>query len=110
MFFLLVRQTRFAIVNRLVLIKNYHKISEISKAKEFYIPGFGNATNTDHLLGEVPEAICSKTGFTTEAKECLLLVLSNPKNNDYLINVILGADDRVAEMKKIIDWSNVVCN
>lgn len=92
------------------ILKNYPKISDISGAKEFYIPNFGKVENTDQLLGEVPEIVCSKTGFTTQAKGCLLLVIrpkGHPaKSNDYLINVILGADDRFSEMKKLISSCN----
>jgi D-alanyl-D-alanine carboxypeptidase len=92
------------------ILKNYPKIADISKVKEFYVPGFGNVINTDQLLGEIPEIICSKTGFTAAAKGCLLLVVNNPKNNDYLISVILGADDRFYEMKNLINWSSTTCN
>jgi D-alanyl-D-alanine carboxypeptidase len=92
------------------ILKNYPKIANISREKEFYVPGFGNITNTDQLLGEIPEIVCSKTGFTVAAKGCLFLVIDNTKNNDYLINIVLGADDRFAEMKKIINWSSAVCN
>ena len=92
------------------ILKNYPKIVEISGTRQLFVPGFGTIDNTDELLGEVPEAICSKTGFTPEAKGCLLLVLNNPKNNDYVINIILGADERFSEMKKLINWSNITCN
>jgi len=92
------------------ILKNYPKIADISKEKEFYIPGFGKVANTNQLLGEVSEIVCSKTGFTAEAKGCLLLVVNNSKNSDYLINVILGADDRFSEMKKLINWSSATCN
>jgi serine-type D-Ala-D-Ala carboxypeptidase (penicillin-binding protein 5/6) len=85
------------------ILKNYPKIAEISKKTSLFIPGFGVVENSDQLLGEVPEAVCSKTGFTTQAKGCLLLVVDNQKNNDYIINVILGATDRFLEMKKLID-------
>ncbi len=84
------------------ILKNYPKIAAISMSKELNVPNFGKITNTNQLLGEIPEIVCSKTGFTGEAKGCLLLILNNPKNNDYLINVILGSDNRFSEMKKII--------
>lgn len=92
------------------ILKNYPKIADISREKQLYIPNFGETTNTDQLLGEIPEVVCGKTGFTTLAKGCLLLVINNPKNNDYLINIILGADDRFSEMKKLINWSSATCN
>jgi len=91
------------------ILKNYPKIAETSKIKEIYIDGFGNVVNTDTLLDEIPEVVCSKTGFTKLAKGCLLLAISNPQNDDYFINVVLGADDRFLEMKKIINWSSVEC-
>ena len=92
------------------ILKNYPRIADISRTKEFNVPGFGQVENTDELLGEIPEIVCSKTGFTNQAKGCLLLVINNTKNSDYLINVVLGADDRFAEMKKIVDWQNKACN
>lgn len=92
------------------ILARYPKIAEISSRKELDVLGFGSVTNTDQLLGEVPEVVCGKTGFTTQAKGCLLLVTKNPKDNDYLINLVLGADDRFAEMQKLISWSNLICN
>lgn len=86
------------------ILKNYPRIADISKQNKFYVPDFGEITNTDQLLGEIPEVVCSKTGFTTQAKGCLLLVINNPKNNDYIINIILGADDKFSEMQKLINF------
>jgi len=91
------------------ILKGYPKILDTSRLKEMDIPGFGKIANTDQLLDEIPEVICSKTGFTADAKGCLLLIVNNPKNNGYLINVILGADDRFLEMRKLINWSNEIC-
>jgi D-alanyl-D-alanine carboxypeptidase len=96
------------------ILKNYPQISKISQSKEFNVPGFGNIENTDQLLGEIPEIVCSKTGFTTAAKGCLLLVTNSPEGPegypDYSINVILGADDRFLEMRKLINWVDSSCN
>ena len=58
-------------------------------------------------MGQVPDIVAGKTGYTVEAKGTLFLLIDNAKNNDYLIYVILGADDRFLEMKKMIDWVNV---
>ena len=63
------------------ILKNYPKISEISSLKEISIPGFGDVTNTNRLVGEVPGVICSKTGFTQEADGCLLLIMRNQKKH-----------------------------
>jgi D-alanyl-D-alanine carboxypeptidase len=89
------------------ILKNYPEIAKISGMKEYDLPNYGMLTNTDELLGEVPGIVVGKTGFTLEAKGCLFLVLKNSKDNDYMIYVILGADDRFAEMKKMIDWAGV---
>ena len=91
------------------ILKNYPKIADISKVKEFYVPYFGSVENTDELLGQLPNVVFSKTGFTIEANGCLLLVLNNPENSDYLINIILGADHRFLEMQKLISCTGVIC-
>ena len=88
------------------ILKNYPVVSQISRTKEYEVLNFGKIENTNLLLGEVPEVILGKTGFTIEAKGSLLLAVNNLKNNDYLINVILGADDRFGEMKKLIQIIN----
>lgn len=82
------------------------EISNISRYKEYDLPNYGKLTNTDELLGEVPEIVASKTGFTIEAKGTLLLLINNSKKDSHLIFVVLGADDRFAEMKKMIEWVN----
>ncbi len=92
------------------ILANHPKISEISRIKEYDLPGYGVLTNTDDLLEEIPEIIAGKTGFTLEAKGCLLLLLDNSEKNSFLINVVLGADDRFEEMKKMIEWVNTAYN
>ena len=62
--------------------------------------------NSNKLLDRIPEIIGGKTGYTEQALGCFLLVLEAPKNNQYLINVILGAEDRFGEMEKLVDWVN----
>jgi D-alanyl-D-alanine carboxypeptidase len=42
-----------------------------------------------------------KTGYTLQANGCLVLVIKD--NNKYLINIILGADDRFGQMQNLID-------
>lgn len=93
------------------LLKNYPIITEISRTKEIDLykqdaSFYGKLVNTNELLGEIPDIVGGKTGFTTNAKGCLLLVLNNHRSGNYLIYVILGADDRFGEMKKLIDWVN----
>ncbi len=61
-------------------------------------------TNTNALLEEVPEIIGGKTGTTTRARQCFLLVTK--KNDGYLITTILGSANRFAETRSLLDWTN----
>ena len=88
------------------ILKNYPQISDTTKIKDFNVPNLGSIKNSDELLGQIPEIVCSKTGFTNQAKGCLLLVVHNSQDNDYIINIILGAEDRFLEMKKLISNCN----
>ena len=63
--------------------------------------------NTNKLLGEIPEVVGGKTGFTNYAKGTFFIVEKSPVKGNYLIHVILGSADRLEEMKKIINWLNV---
>lgn len=94
------------------LLKNYPIIAEISRTKEIDLykqdgSFYGKLINTNELLGEIPDIVGGKTGFTTNAKGSLLLVLNNHRSGNYLIYVILGSDDRFGEMKKLINWVNI---
>lgn len=63
--------------------------------------------NTNELLGFEgwPTPIVGgKTGWTPLAKGCLILVLKGPKDQGYLVNVVLGAEDRFSEMKTLASW------
>lgn len=60
--------------------------------------------STNELLGETPSILGGKTGQTPEAKGCLILVLKTPRGKGYLINVILGSEDRFGEMRKLVNW------
>lgn len=66
--------------------------------------------NTNNLLGEIPEVLGGKTGWTKVAKGTFLIVEKSPQKGNYLINVVLGSNDRLEEMKKIINWLNVAYN
>jgi serine-type D-Ala-D-Ala carboxypeptidase (penicillin-binding protein 5/6) len=63
--------------------------------------------NTNELLsfdGWPTLVVGGKTGWTPLAKGNLVLVLEGPKNRGYLVNVILGADDRFSQMKTLVNW------
>ncbi len=87
------------------VLKNYPKISQITRISQLDIPGIGTFQNTDELLNQTQDVLISKTGFTNDAKGCLLLVVNNPKNSDYLIYIILGASDRFLAMKNLMIWT-----
>lgn len=93
------------------LILEQPMIFEISSTKEYDLYLYNGELhhkliNTNKLLGEIPEIIGGKTGFTNQAKSCLIIVQKSPKEGNYLINVVLKSDDRLEEMKKIINWLN----
>lgn len=92
------------------ILKNYPKIAQISSAKELDVPNFGKIINTDQLLGEISGVVFSKTGFTSEANGCLLLATKNSNTGNYFINIILGADDRFSEMRKLVNWLSAINN
>lgn len=84
-------------------------IWEISAFPEFglYTPDgvfHHQLSNTNQLLGEYPEIIGGKTGYTNEAGGCILLILKSSKD-EIFINVILGSENRFEEMKKLIDYA-----
>jgi len=85
------------------ILKNYPAVSEITTKQEYELDNFGKIKNTDQILFEMSNVALSKTGFTNYANGCLLLVLFNSQSNDYTINVVLGADDRFFEMRKLIN-------
>jgi len=62
--------------------------------------------STNELLGKIPNIVGGKTGLTHEAKGCLLLLVKNPINQNNMVYIILGSDDRSGEMEKLINWTN----
>lgn len=61
--------------------------------------------NTNELLGEIEGIIGGKTGYTDRAGGCLILILEGPRKNTFLINVVLGSENRFKEMKQLINWT-----
>lgn len=67
------------------------------------------AINTNNFLHVIENdwqenIIGGKTGFTFSANGCLLIILKSPERNGYIINVVLGAEDRFKEMEKLINY------
>ncbi|MBI2450677.1 MAG: D-alanyl-D-alanine carboxypeptidase [Candidatus Nealsonbacteria bacterium] len=63
--------------------------------------------NTNELLGELPRIAGGKTGYTEKAQGCFILVLEAPRGRGYIINVILGTNNRFSEMKKLANWLDI---
>lgn len=64
------------------------------------------ATNTNELLGQIPDIVGGKTGKTLEAKGCLLLITKSYRDGNDLIYILLGSSDRFSEMRGLINWVN----
>ena len=60
--------------------------------------------STNKLLSSLAGIIIGKTGNTDGARGTMALEVKANEKNDTLIAVILGSEDRFAEMKKLIDW------
>ncbi len=94
------------------LLNKYPLIRQIISLKEYdlYLDDgqlHHKLINTNKLLGEIPEVIGGKTGFTNYAKGTFLVVEKSPDGENYLIHIILGSEDRLEEMKKIINWLHI---
>lgn len=61
-----------------------------------------NMTNTNQLLNDDIDLIGGKTGTTTRAGMCLVVVQN--KNSERLTTVILGSSDRFNEFKTVNEW------
>lgn len=66
-----------------------------------------NIVNTDRLLGQVPDIIGGKTGFTDRAIGTMILVVNVDRGFSNLIGVVLGSNDRFSDVRKIIEWGRM---
>jgi len=78
------------------ILKKHPRIFEIT------ILNKENGTSAE-ILRNYSEIIGSKTGWTMMANGCLLEIVKKKDNSGYFINILLGANDRFGEMKKILD-------
>ena len=92
------------------ILENNPEIWEITTHPEFdlYDPDgvfHHQLLNTDEMLAEFPQIIGGKTGYTSSAGGCLVILLKNNKTGDIFFNVVLGAQDRFGDMKKLIEYA-----
>ncbi len=90
--------------------RNISNASDLSKLTEYILNNHvqileittDTSGNTNDLLEEYPEIVGGKTGWTPLAGGCLIVITQKPEGGHY-ISIILGAKDRFAEMRKILD-------
>lgn len=61
--------------------------------------------NTNELLFTLPGSIGIKTGSTPEAGECLSYLYENPIDDQRILIVLLGSNNRFADTKTLLDWA-----
>jgi len=88
------------------LFSTYPLFKDIIGAREmnFYLPDgtfHHRGVNTNQLLG-VNSIIGGKTGWTNAARGCLMVIQQNVGSDAYTIYVVLGAEDRFWEMRKLM--------
>ncbi|MBI4049588.1 MAG: D-alanyl-D-alanine carboxypeptidase [Candidatus Doudnabacteria bacterium] len=89
----------------------YQLLSEIVKIKQTELVSADEEyshklTTTNKLLAENNAVTGVKTGFTSQAKGNLILRVEN--NDQAVITIILGSDDREADSQKLLEWINKV--
>jgi len=60
--------------------------------------------NTDELLPQMDNVYGGKTGYTTDAGQCLILITQSSDRSHKVISVVLDASDRFVETKKLVTW------
>jgi serine-type D-Ala-D-Ala carboxypeptidase (penicillin-binding protein 5/6) len=62
--------------------------------------------NTDMLLGEIPNCLGGKTGFTYNAGKSLMIAAADPGTNKHrIIAVILNDNNRWEDMRSLLNWT-----
>ena len=61
--------------------------------------------NTDELLGQMPNLVGTKTGFTPLAGRSLLAVAKHPDSNHRVVAVVLDDQYRWQSVQSMFDWS-----
>lgn len=87
--------TNFPLFDQVVSTFDYH-IPATSTHKEYYLE---NETN---LLTSYPGVKGVKTGYTPDAGLCLVTYLEY--DNHKIIGVLLGSDNRIKDMKDLLDY------
>ncbi|HZZ99478.1 MAG TPA: serine hydrolase [Candidatus Paceibacterota bacterium] len=59
---------------------------------------------TDQLLGVLSGIIGGKTGYTDGALGCMMLIVKIPDQQDTVVNVLIGSNQRFVDMQRLVDW------
>jgi D-alanyl-D-alanine carboxypeptidase (penicillin-binding protein 5/6) len=93
--------------------ENRGLLLEILGTKEFDIYTSNNifhhqAISTNKMIFDLnTSVIAGKTGSSPLAKECLMIITQHPKyQNGYIINILLGSNNRYEDMDNLINWVN----
>lgn len=91
------------------ILKEKPFIWEISKNLEYELYDVNGifhhrVENTNKLLNKWPDILGGKTGWTPIANGCLVMVMENPVDDGFIVNVILGSQNRFEEMENLINW------
>ncbi|MDP3800109.1 MAG: serine hydrolase [bacterium] len=85
-----------------VLIWNILKMQNYN-TKSLNAIAIHNFKSTNPFLGEYPNIIGGKTGFTNRALGNMVLVTTS-SNNTEIIYLVLGSNDRFSQIRKAIKW------
>jgi serine-type D-Ala-D-Ala carboxypeptidase (penicillin-binding protein 5/6) len=88
------------------VVRNYPALAEIAGTRDWTIPAAGNHPafyphNVNHFLDVYPGATGLKTGFTDDAKGCL--VGTATRNGRHLLLVLMGSDVTYIDGVKLMD-------
>lgn len=91
------------------LFFNYSLFREITSLKEYDLYMLDGSLhhkliNTNELLGQ-DGVIGGKTGYTHEAGGCFM-VIQKKSQDTYAIHIVLGAEDRLLEMSKLMNLAS----
>jgi len=101
--------TAFDLVQLIDYALGQDRLWEISRTSEVTVFSLDKkqthyVKNTDELLGQLDNIYGGKTGYTVEAGECLALITETADKKHKVVSVVLNAEDRFSEMKKLTSW------
>ena len=84
---------------KIALMPNNYTVTSVDGKIEHTI------LNTDQLLGQIPNMIGTKTGFTPLAGYSLLMVAADPSTKHRIVAVVLDDSARWQDIRNMTDWA-----